>query len=213
MIAQHICFNLVDAGVNRYFSNFMRFLRNLGGNSILVGFTRGLGKSAMRAILSTALFFPLDVIRTRKQTELRQGKDDSIEAPPRSGRGSSRRRLYSGFWSSVMSCFAYKVSYDCCFAITETKSNNFWIRHLVRTYVCTAVAKCVAYPFLTISRRQMVAIEGKYRDDIHAVQKIVKEEGIWTLWRGFGLNFVGTLLATIATVSLKFGSSGSASSS
>ena len=209
MIAQHICFNVVDAGVNRYFSGFMRFVRNLGGNSIIVGITRGLGKSAIRAILSTALFFPLDVIRTRKQTELKPSKTE----PRRSEGTGEKRRLYSGFWSSVMSCLAYKISYDCCFAITETNNKNFWVRHLVRTYVCTAVAKSVAYPFLTISRRQMVAIKGKYRGDLHAVQKIVKEEGVWTLWRGFGLNFVGTLLATIATVSLKFGSLSSSDAS
>jgi len=108
--------------------------------------------------------------------------------------------LYSGFWSCVLSCFVYKLSYDCFFSITRTQHQNFWVRHLVRGYAATTLAKTVAYPFLTVSRRRMVAAPGKYRGDFDAFKKIVESEGLSALWSGFGLNFIGTFLATAATL-------------
>lgn len=195
MIAQQLAFRVADRCASHYF----QFVRHVGRDGLLQRMGKLLAGSAAGAVMKTGIFFPLDVIRTRRQ--IRLGKEDRRNL--KNDVFGGKRRLYCGFWSSMLSCFAYKVTYDMCFSVTGATHKNFWIRHFIRSYVSTAVAKTVAYPFLTISRRQMVAIHGKYRNDWHAFRKIVKEEGMWTLWRGFGLNFLGTFLATLLTISLK----------
>lgn len=192
LIAQQLVFRFFDRVGGRFFFNRAHIERG----DVLGSALRRFAGAAFDAVVKTGLFYPLDVVRTRSQ--IRVGS-----VPRRVEDVRTKRKLYSGFWASVLSCLAYKVTYDVCFGITGGTHRNFWIRHFVRGYVSTAIAKTVAYPFLTVSRRQMVAIRGKYRNDWHAFRKIVREEGLWTLWRGFGLNFFGTLLATLATISLK----------
>lgn len=202
LIAQKCAFSWVDSSITRHLPWMLKFLRQgtgLSRDGFVFSAFRAMGNLSMRTFLNTVLFFPLDVIRTRLQADCGpkhrySGVVDAVQ--------DCNVHLYSGFWSSVLSCCVYTITYNLVFVVLPIpKDQNFWIRHLARNYISTALAKTVAYPFLTVSRRQMVAVKGKYRTDFDAFFKIVEAEGVTTLWRGFGLNFIGTLLATLASLS------------
>jgi len=164
---------------------------------------------------SLTIVYPLDYARTRLASDVGSGN------PQFSGLGDCLAKtmkqggffsMYAGFGVSVVGIVAYRGPY---FGVFDTlKELNPWKKDkgMVGLFskFCIAqataiIAGFISYPFDTVRRRlQMQAEKPKeqwlYSGTVDCAVKIVKDEGMGAMFKGFGANVLRTLGGALVLV-------------
>merc|ERR1719238_326152 len=164
---------------------------------------------------SLTIVYPLDYARTRLASDVGSGN------PQFSGLGDCLAKtmkqggffsMYAGFGVSVVGIVAYRGPY---FGVFDTlKELNPWKKDkgivglfskFVIAQVTAIIAGFISYPFDTVRRRlQMQAEKPKeqwlYSGTLDCAVKIVKDEGMGAMFKGFGANVLRTLGGALVLV-------------
>ena len=191
------------------------FLKTNGGTppSFWVQFATNLVSGGMAGGTAMLASYPLDVVRTRMAADVqaqvqRNLRSCVVNMWRDGGIGEFYRGLPVALTGVVVFKALYMGGYDTAKLLTrdENNSNSVWIR-LVMAQVITTGAGTLCYPFDTVKRRLMVQAQQllhhttttatspiimttKYRNGLHCVRTILREEGVRGLYAGLPANLV-----------------------
>lgn len=119
--------------------------------------------------------------------------------------------VYNGFVISCVGIILYRGAYfglyDTVTERPEFKKVGFFGRFAL-AYAVTVSSGLFSYPLDTIRRRMMMTsgkFAGKYKGSIDCAIKILKNEGIGTMYRGALSNILRGLAATLVLVGFDYG--------
>ena len=178
-------------------------------------FAANMASGGLAGAGSLTIVYPLDYARTRLASDVGSGTPqfsglgDCLMKTMKSGGFFS---MYAGFGVSVVGIVAYRGPY---FGVFDTlKELNPWKKDkgMVGLFskFCIAqataiIAGFISYPFDTVRRRlQMQAEKPKeqwlYSGTVDCAVKIVKDEGMGAIFKGFGANVLRTLGGALVLV-------------
>merc|ERR1711937_253162 len=165
---------------------------------------------------SLCIVYPLDYARTRLASDVGSGKrafnglSDCLVKTTKGPKGFLS--LYNGFGVSVAGIIAYRGvqfgTFDTIMGLNPYK-NDRGIMGMVSTFFSAQTAVlCSAfftYPFDTIRRRLQMQSEKPpeqrlYKGTVHCTQKIIADEGMGALFKGFVANAFRTVGAALVLV-------------
>merc|ERR1711896_54877 len=165
---------------------------------------------------SLTIVYPLDYARTRLASDVGSGKrafsglTDCIVKTAKGPAGVMG--LYNGFGVSVAGIIAYRGvqfgTFDTIMGLNPYKSDK-GVMGMLSTFVSAQTAVlCSAfftYPFDTIRRRLQMQSEKPpeqrlYKGTFHCAQKIIKDEGMNAMFKGFVANAFRTVGAALVLV-------------
>ena len=178
-------------------------------------FATNMASGGLAGAGSLTIVYPLDYARTRLASDVGSGN------PQFSGLGDCLMKtmnqggffsMYAGFGVSVVGIVAYRGPY---FGIFDTlKELNPWkkdkgmvglLSKFAIAQTTAIIAGFISYPFDTVRRRlQMQAEKPKeqwlYSGTLDCAVKIVKDEGIGAMFKGFAANVLRTLGGALVLV-------------
>jgi len=178
-------------------------------------FAANMASGGLAGAGSLTIVYPLDYARTRLASDVGSGN------PQFSGLGDCLVKtmkqggffsMYAGFGVSVVGIVAYRGPY---FGVFDTlKELNPWkkdtgavglLSKFAIAQTTAIIAGFISYPFDTVRRRlQMQAEKPKeqwlYSGTLDCAVKIVKDEGIGAMFKGFGANVLRTLGGALVLV-------------
>jgi len=178
-------------------------------------FAANMASGGLAGAGSLTIVYPLDYARTRLASDVGSGNPqfeglaDCLMKTMKSGGFFS---MYAGFGVSVVGIVAYRGPY---FGVFDTlKELNPWkkdkgITGLVSKFAIAQttaiIAGFISYPFDTVRRRlQMQAEKPKeqwlYNGTLDCAVKIIKDEGISAMFKGFAANVLRTLGGALVLV-------------
>merc|ERR1712159_557421 len=179
-------------------------------------FLVNLASGGLAAAGSLSIVYPLDYARTRLASDVGSGKKtfnglgDCIVKTAKGPAGVLG--LYNGFGVSVAGIIAYRGvqfgTFDTIMGLNPYKSDK-GLMGMLSTFVSAQTAVlCSAfftYPFDTVRRRLQMQSEKPpeqrlYRGTIHCTQKIMADEGVGALFKGFVANAFRTVGAALVLV-------------
>merc|ERR1712188_162485 len=165
---------------------------------------------------SLTIVYPLDYARTRLASDVGSGKrafeglGDCLKKTAQGPAGFMG--LYNGFGVSVAGIIAYRGvqfgTFDTIMGLNPYKSDK-GVMGMLSTFVSAQTAVlCSAfftYPFDTVRRRLQMQSEKPpeqrlYKGTIHCTQKIMADEGVGALFKGFVANAFRTVGAALVLV-------------
>jgi len=179
-------------------------------------FATNMASGGLAGAGSLCIVYPLDYARTRLASDVGSGKRDfaglgdclkKTAAGPKGVLG-----LYNGFGVSVIGIIPYRGTY---FGIFDTlKSKNPYAKDLgvygfaskfAVAQTAAIVAGFASYPFDTVRRRlQMQSEKPKeewlYKGSMDCFTKIMKNEGMGSMFKGAGANVLRTVGAALVLV-------------
>merc|ERR1711939_31874 len=178
-------------------------------------FAANMASGGLAGAGSLTIVYPLDYARTRLASDVGSGNPqfsglgDCLMKTMQSGGFFS---MYSGFGVSVVGIVAYRGPYfglyDTLKEINPFKNDRGPLG-LFSKFCCAQftaiVAGFISYPFDTVRRRlQMQAEKPKeqwlYNGTLDCAVKIVKDEGIGAMFKGFAANVLRTLGGALVLV-------------
>eukprot|EP00761_Pharyngomonas_kirbyi_P003360 gb/GECH01003364.1/.p1 GENE.gb/GECH01003364.1/~~gb/GECH01003364.1/.p1 ORF type:complete len:312 (+),score=47.95 gb/GECH01003364.1/:1-936(+) len=205
--------------LNFMFKDFYKFYlerpRSEGFFPCLLGNVASGGAAGATSLL---VVYPLDFARTRLATDVGNEKmgrprefngtlDCIMKTAKKSGWGKGG--VYNGFMVSCLGIIAYRGAYFGLYdTISDTpamKDSGFWKKFAVG-YSVTVLAGLVSYPLDTVRRRMMMTSGGaaKYSGSIDCTQKIIKEEGFASMYKGAGSNILRGLAGALVLVGFDY---------
>ena len=164
---------------------------------------------------SLTIVYPLDYARTRLASDVGSGNPQFtglIDCLTKSAAQGGVASIYNGFSVSVVGIIAYRGPY---FGIFDTlKEKNPWKKDtglvglgskFVIAQTTAIIAGFISYPFDTVRRRlQMQSDKPKeqwlYTGTVDCAVKIIKDEGINAMFKGFAANVLRTLGGALVLV-------------
>lgn len=183
---------------------FLKF----GGIKVLSGGTAG--------ALTLTIVYPLDYARTRLASDVGTGKKqfnglwDCLSRTSRGPKGPLA--LYNGFGPSVAGIFAYRGAqfglFDIITAFNPLAKEVGILAiasKFVAAQIAVSVSGLVAYPFDTVRRRLQMESElpmekRMYKGTMHAMGKILKDEGTAGMFKGALANIFRGVGASLVLV-------------
>jgi len=178
-------------------------------------FATNMASGGLAGAGSLTIVYPLDYARTRLASDVGSGNPqfeglaDCLMKTMKSGGFFS---MYAGFGVSVVGIVAYRGPY---FGVFDTlKELNPWKKDkgivgfaskFAIAQTTAIIAGFISYPFDTVRRRlQMQAEKPKeqwlYSGTLDCAVKIVKDEGMGAMFKGFGANVLRTLGGALVLV-------------
>jgi len=178
-------------------------------------FAANMASGGLAGAGSLTIVYPLDYARTRLASDVGSGNPqfeglaDCLMKTMKSGGFFS---MYAGFGVSVVGIVAYRGPY---FGVFDTlKELNPWKKDkgivgfaskFAIAQTTAIIAGFISYPFDTVRRRlQMQAEKPKeqwlYSGTLDCAVKIVKDEGMGAMFKGFGANVLRTLGGALVLV-------------
>jgi len=164
---------------------------------------------------SLTIVYPLDYARTRLASDVGSGNpqfNGLMDCLTKTIKGGGFFSMYNGFGVSVVGIVAYRGPYFGLFD-TMKEMNPFkkerGIVGLASKFVIAQtvaiIAGFISYPFDTVRRRlQMQSEKPKsewmYTGTLDCAVKIVKDEGMGAMFKGFGANVLRTLGGALVLV-------------
>jgi len=162
---------------------------------------RNMASGAMAGATSQCFVYPLDLARTRLSGDI--GKTKKYRGVIHVMRHTVMyeggfRALYSGFGISVAGIVPYRAvyfgGYDTLKYLFLNDKPSFWEKWAI-AQGNTIIAQTFIYPIDTVRRRMMIkgelvakgAVSANatlYRNSLHCIQVILKEEGFVGFWKG-----------------------------
>ena len=200
------------------------FLKTSGGTpSFWVHFATNLVSGGLAGGTAMLASYPLDVVRTRMAADVRAHVQRSLRScVVKMWRDGGIGEFYRGLPVALTGVVVFKAlymgGYDTAKLLTQGEKNSSVWSRLVIAQVITTGAGTLCYPFDTVKRRLMVQeqqlllqtaatisspspsplVTTKYRNGLHCVRTILREEGIRGLYAGLPANlirgFSGSLL-------------------
>lgn len=164
---------------------------------------------------SLLVVYPLDFARTRLAMDVGKGTnreftgtfDCIMKTAKQSGWG--RGGVYNGFTVSVVGIIFYRGAYFGLYDTSQIfiENANFATKFAIG-YSVTIVAGLLSYPLDTI-RRRMMMVSGskggnKYTGSVDCFQKILREEGMGSLFKGAGSNILRGLCGALVLVGFDY---------
>jgi solute carrier family 25 (adenine nucleotide translocator) protein 4/5/6/31 len=166
---------------------------------------------------SLLVVYPLDFARTRLAVDVGKGAtreftgtlDCIFKTAKKSGWGKGG--VYNGFVVSCVGIVLYRGAY---FGLYDTVSdmnllgpNPGFFMKFGQAYVVTMAAGLFSYPLDTIRRRMMMtsgSASTKYTSSIDCTMKILKNEGVYAMYRGAGSNLLRGLAGALVLVGFDY---------
>ncbi len=167
-----------------------------------------MGSGGAAGATALLVVYPIDLARTRYYYE-RPGILDVTLKTAKQG-GWRQGGAYSGFAITCMGVVLYRGAYfglyDTFSDVDLMKRAGFFGKFALG-YAVTVIAGLVSYPFDTIRRRLMMT-SGQNNAFTNSswkfFTKIMKEEGLGTLYRGAGSNVLRALSGALLLVSFDY---------
>merc|ERR1712057_23588 len=158
---------------------------------------------------SLTIVYPLDYARTRLASDVGSGKRDFTglgDCIVKTAKGPAGfLSLYNGFGVSVAGIIAYRGvqfgTFDTIMGLNPYKNDKGMMGMLSTFFSAQTAVLCSAfftYPFDTIRRRLQMQSEKPpeqrlYKGTFHCAQKIIKDEGMNAMFKGFVANAFRTV--------------------
>ena len=163
--------------------------------------------------LSMVICQPIDMARTRLSTDNlnSEGKrkfTGSIDCLKQIYTVEGLRGIFRGTLISCIGVFPYRAMYfgiyDTMKAKCLNKNSNFFIKWFMAQSVTLGAGLCL-YPLDTVRRRIMIESGmpkelKKYKNSFQCGYRILKEEGFYGLYKGYGTNALRTLGSSVVLV-------------
>jgi len=164
---------------------------------------------------SLTIVYPLDYARTRLASDVGSGNPQFTglgDCLMKTIKGGGFFSMYNGFGVSVVGIVAYRGPY---FGIFDTlKEKNPWkkdrgpvglLSKFAIAQTTAIIAGFISYPFDTVRRRLQMQSEKPpeqwlYKGTADCAIKVVKEEGVGAMFKGFGANVLRTLGGALVLV-------------
>jgi solute carrier family 25 (adenine nucleotide translocator) protein 4/5/6/31 len=166
---------------------------------------------------SLLVVYPLDFARTRLAVDVGKGSnreftgtlDCIFKTAKKSGWGKGG--VYNGFVVSCVGIILYRGAYFGFYdTVNEMKllgPNPGFMMKFGQAYVVTMAAGLFSYPLDTIRRRMMMTsgnASSKYKSSIDCTAKILKNEGVYAMYRGAGSNLLRGLAGALVLVGFDY---------
>ena len=153
--------------------------------------------------ISAAILYPLDYARTRLINDIVRddGKkqfDGIYNVFNKTYQTDGIRGLYRGLYASLFGVFFYRAVF---FGVYDTLKNNgpqTIFSNLIFANIPTMLLTAFAvYPIDTARRRMiMTSCEVfKYEGVVNCIKTIINEEGVKSLYAGFGIHAIGSIIS------------------
>jgi len=164
---------------------------------------------------SLTIVYPLDYARTRLASDVGSGNPQFtglVDCLMKTAAGGGIMSMYNGFGVSVVGIVAYRGPY---FGVYDTlKDLNPFKKDTgivgLFSKFCIAqttaiIAGFISYPFDTVRRRLQMQSEKPrdqwlYSGTLDCTMKIIKDEGVGAMFKGFGANVLRTLGGALVLV-------------
>jgi len=164
---------------------------------------------------SLTIVYPLDYARTRLASDVGSGNPQFtglVDCLMKTASGGGIMSMYNGFGVSVVGIVAYRGPY---FGVYDTLKdlNPFkkdsgpvgLLSKFVIAQTTAIIAGFISYPFDTVRRRLQMQSEKPreqwlYSGTLDCTMKIVKDEGVGAMFKGFGANVLRTLGGALVLV-------------
>jgi len=178
-------------------------------------FAANLASGGLAGAGSLTIVYPLDYARTRLASDVGSGTPQFtglVDCLVKTAAGGGVMSMYNGFGVSVVGIVAYRGPYFGIFDTLKEKNPYKKEKGLVGFASKFAIAQTTAiiagfisYPFDTVRRRlQMQSEKPKeqwlYKGTIDCFVKISKDEGMGSIFKGFGANILRTLGGALVLV-------------
>jgi len=178
-------------------------------------FASNMASGGLAGAGSLTIVYPLDYARTRLASDVGSGNPqfsglaDCLMKTAASGGVLS---MYNGFGVSVVGIVAYRGPYFGVFDTLKEKNPwkkdkgvMFFLSKFAIAQTTAIIAGFISYPFDTVRRRlQMQSEKPKeqwlYKGTLDCAVKIVKDEGVAAMFKGFGANVLRTLGGALVLV-------------
>lgn len=178
-------------------------------------FATNMASGGLAGAGSLTIVYPLDYARTRLASDVGSGKPQFtglIDCLTKSAASGGILSIYNGFGVSVVGIIAYRGPY---FGIFDTlKEKNPWKKDtglvglaskFAIAQTTAIIAGFISYPFDTVRRRlQMQSDKPKeqwlYTGTADCAIKIIKDEGVGAMFKGFAANVLRTLGGALVLV-------------
>merc|ERR1712070_803201 len=173
-------------------------------------FATNMASGGLAGAGSLTIVYPLDYARTRLASDVGSGNPQFtglIDCLTKSAASGGVLSIYNGFGVSVVGIIAYRGPY---FGIFDTlKKKNTGIIGLASKFAIAQttaiIAGFISYPFDTVRRRlQMQSDKPKeqwlYNGTVDCAIKIIKDEGMGAMFKGFAANVLHTLGGALVLV-------------
>jgi len=179
-------------------------------------FAVNLASGGLAGAGSLTIVYPLDYARTRLASDVGSGKRDFSglgDCIVKTAKGPAGvMGLYNGFGVSVAGIIAYRGvqfgTFDTIMGLNPYKNDKGAMGMLSTFLSAQTAVLCSAfftYPFDTIRRRLQMQSEKPpeqrlYKGTFHCAQKIIKDEGMNAMFKGFVANAFRTVGAALVLV-------------
>jgi len=166
---------------------------------------------------SLVVVYPLDFARTRLAVDVGKGSareftgtvDCILKTAKKSG--WFKGGVYNGFVVSCVGIILYRGAYfgfyDTVNEMNLLGPNPGFLKKFGQAYVVTMAAGLFSYPLDTIRRRMMMtsgSANNKYKSSIDCTAKILKNEGVYSMYRGAGSNLLRGLAGAMVLVGFDY---------
>jgi len=166
---------------------------------------------------SLLVVYPLDFARTRLAVDVGKASnreftgtlDVILKTARKSGWGKGG--VYNGFIVSCVGIVLYRGAYFGLYdTVNEMKllgPNPGFFLKFSQAYVVTMAAGLFSYPLDTIRRRMMMtsgSANQKYKSSIDCTLKILRNEGVYAMYRGAGSNLLRGLAGALVLVGFDY---------
>jgi len=178
-------------------------------------FMANLASGGLAGAGSLTIVYPLDYARTRLASDVGSGNPQFtglIDCLVKTAKGGGIMSMYNGFGVSVVGIVAYRGPYFGIFDTLKEKNpykKDKGVIGLVSKFAIAQttaiIAGFISYPFDTVRRRlQMQSEKPKeqwlYKGTLDCSIKIIKDEGVSAMFKGFGANVLRTLGGALVLV-------------
>jgi solute carrier family 25 (adenine nucleotide translocator) protein 4/5/6/31 len=178
-------------------------------------FAANMASGGLAGAGSLTIVYPLDYARTRLASDVGSGNpqfNGLMDCLMKTIKGGGFFSMYNGFAVSVVGIVAYRGPYfgvfDTLKSINPYKDNKGALGLASKFAIAQAtaiIAGFISYPFDTVRRRlQMQSEKPKsewlYQGTLDCAVKIVKDEGMGAMFKGFGANVLRTLGGALVLV-------------
>jgi len=178
-------------------------------------FATNMASGGLAGAGSLTIVYPLDYARTRLASDVGSGNpqfNGLMDCLTKTIKGGGFLSMYNGFGVSVVGIVAYRGPY---FGVFDTlKEKNPWkkdkgmvglLSKFAIAQTTAIIAGFISYPFDTVRRRlQMQSEKPKsewlYQGTVDCAVKVVKDEGMGAMFKGFGANVLRTLGGALVLV-------------
>jgi len=178
-------------------------------------FATNIASGGLAGAGSLAIVYPLDYARTRLASDVGSGQpqfEGLVDCLAKTIKSGGIMSMYGGFSVSVVGIVFYRGPYfgifDTLKAINPFKNDPGLVGFASKFAIAQTtaiIAGFISYPFDTVRRRLQMQSEKPpeqwlYKGTADCAMKVVKEEGVGAMFKGFGANVLRTLGGALVLV-------------